>query len=82
MQHFVALTALVTIARAEPANAQQIKAGVLTCDVSEGMGYILPALQQPMKLVHTIPPLGPSWPTLPAFYCAPCHAETEQERAE
>ena len=41
MHYFVALTALVTIAWAEPANAQQIKAGVLTCDVSEGMGYII-----------------------------------------
>ena len=26
---------------AEPVNAQQVKAGVLTCDVSEGMGYII-----------------------------------------
>src|ERR1700681_3739924 len=41
MDYFVALSALVTIAWAEPANAQQIKAGVLTCDVSEGMGYII-----------------------------------------
>ena len=41
MHCFVALSALVTIAWAEQANAQQIKAGVLTCDVSEGMGYII-----------------------------------------
>ena len=41
MDYFVALSALVTIAWAEQANAQQIKAGVLTCDVSEGMGYII-----------------------------------------
>ena len=41
MHCFVALSALVTIAWAEPVNAQQVKAGVLTCDVSEGMGYII-----------------------------------------
>jgi hypothetical protein len=46
MHYFVALTALVTIAWAEPANAQQIKAGVLTCDVSEGMGYIIGSQKQ------------------------------------
>jgi hypothetical protein len=41
MHYFVALSALVAIAWAEPVNAQQVKAGVLTCDVSEGMGYII-----------------------------------------
>jgi hypothetical protein len=41
MHCFVALSALVAIAWAEPMNAQQVKAGVLTCDVSEGMGYII-----------------------------------------
>ena len=41
MHCFVALSALVAIAWAEPVNAQQVKAGVLTCDVSEGMGYII-----------------------------------------
>jgi hypothetical protein len=41
MHYFAALTALVTIEWAEPVNAQQVKAGVLTCDVSEGMGYII-----------------------------------------
>jgi hypothetical protein len=40
MLYFVALSALVAIAWAEPGNAQQVKAGV-TCDVSEGMGYII-----------------------------------------
>jgi hypothetical protein len=35
------LFAFGVIALAEPVNAQQIKAGVLTCDVSEGMGYII-----------------------------------------
>src|ERR1700730_5504175 len=40
MHCFVALSALVAIAWAEPVNAQQVRAGVLTCDVSEGMGYI------------------------------------------
>jgi hypothetical protein len=38
MDYFVALSALVTIAWAEPVNAQQVRAGVLTCDVSEGHG--------------------------------------------
>src|SRR3974390_527924 len=41
MHYFVALSTLVAIAWAEPVNAQQVKAGVLTCDVSEGMGYII-----------------------------------------
>src|ERR1700720_2034113 len=41
MHYFVALSAFVAIASAEPVNAQQVKAGVLTCDVSEGMGYII-----------------------------------------
>jgi hypothetical protein len=41
MHYFVALCALVAIGWAEPVNAQQVKAGVLTCDVSEGMGYII-----------------------------------------
>jgi len=41
MHCFVALSALVAIAWVEPVNAQQVKAGVLTCDVSEGMGYII-----------------------------------------
>ena len=40
MHYFVALSALVALAWAEPVNAQQVKAGVLTCDKSEGMGYI------------------------------------------
>jgi hypothetical protein len=41
MDYFVALSALVTIAWAEPVNAQQVKAGVLRCDGSEGVGYII-----------------------------------------
>src|ERR1700686_43599 len=41
MHYYVVLSALVAIAWAEPVNAQQVKAGVLTCDVSEGMGYII-----------------------------------------
>jgi hypothetical protein len=41
MHCFVALSALVAIAWAEPVNAQQVRAGVLTCDVSEGMGCII-----------------------------------------
>jgi len=37
---------------------------------------------RPMKLVRSIPPLGPAWPTLLAFYCSPCcHAETKEDRA-
>jgi hypothetical protein len=43
---------------------------------------LCPHCDQPMQLVHTIPPLGPAWPTLLAFYCAPCcHAETKEKRA-
>jgi len=41
MHCLVALSTLVAIAWAEPVNAQQVRAGVLTCDVSEGMGYII-----------------------------------------
>src|SRR6202048_2791019 len=41
MHCFAPLSALVAIQWAEPVNAQQVKAGVLTCDVSEGMGYII-----------------------------------------
>src|SRR5262249_725374 len=38
-----------------------------------------PHCDQPMKLVHTIPPLEAAWPALLAFYCAPCfHAETKE----
>jgi len=42
-----------------------------------------PNCREPMKLVRTIPPLGPAWPALLVFYCAACsHAETiEEERA-
>jgi cytochrome c553 len=37
-----------------------------------------------MRLVRTIPAVGPAWPALLAFYCAECHhAETkEEERIE
>ena len=52
MQYFVALFALVTIAWAEPVNAQQVRAGVLTCDVSEGMGYIIGSQKRAIMLVR------------------------------
>jgi hypothetical protein len=33
-----------------------------------------------MRLVRTIPAVGPAWPALLAFYCAPCqHAETIEQ---
>ena len=35
------LSVLFAIGWVEPVNAQQVNAGVLTCDVSEGMGYII-----------------------------------------
>jgi hypothetical protein len=41
-----------------------------------------PHCDEPMRLVRIIPPLEPAWPSLLAFYCAPCsHAETKEERA-
>ena len=52
MHCFVALSALVAIAWAEPVNAQQVKAGVLTCDVSEGMGYIIGFSEAVIMLVR------------------------------
>ena len=52
MHYFVALFALVTIAWAEPVNAQQVSAGVLTCDVSEGMGYIYRLSEAAIMLVR------------------------------
>jgi hypothetical protein len=52
MHCFVALSALVTIAWAEPVNAQQEKAGVPTCDVSEGMGYVYRLSEAAIMLVR------------------------------
>ena len=47
--------------------------------MSEARTSSCPHCCQPMKLVHTIPPLSPTWPAILAFYCAPCqHAETKE----
>ena len=40
--------------------------------MSEARTSSCPHCCQPMKLVHTIPPLSPTWPAILAFYCAPC----------
>jgi class 3 adenylate cyclase len=37
---------------AESGHAQQVKAGVLTCDVSEGMGYIIGSQKAAIMLVR------------------------------
>ena len=46
--------------------------------MSEARTSSCPHCCQPMKLVHTIPPLSPTWPAILAFYCAPCDAETKE----
>jgi hypothetical protein len=40
---------------------------------------ICPQCSQPMKLVRTIPALGPAWPALLVFFCSDCnHADTKE----
>ena len=40
-----------------------------------------PHCSQPMKLMRTIPAVGPAWPALLVFYCRSCgHADTHEER--
>ena len=47
MRHFIGAAAVVlTIACADPAAAQRIKAGILTCDVSAGIGLIIGSQKQ------------------------------------
>jgi Protein of unknown function (DUF992) len=42
LRHAIAAAAfLLTVASVDPAHAQRIRAGVLTCDVSGGMGFII-----------------------------------------
>jgi hypothetical protein len=42
LRHAIAAAAfLLTVAPVDPANAQRIRAGLLTCDVSGGMGFII-----------------------------------------
>ena len=42
LRHFIAAGALVmAVASAQPAAAQRIKAGILNCDVSAGLGFII-----------------------------------------
>jgi Protein of unknown function (DUF992) len=48
LRHVVgaAVVALVVVSAAEPAAAQRVRAGVLTCDVSAGIGLILGSQKQ------------------------------------
>ena len=47
--------------------------------MSEARTSSCPHCCQPMKLVHTIPPLSPTWPAILSFYCEPWrHAETKR----
>src|SRR5229473_7334137 len=47
LRHVVGAVAIVlAIAWTEPAAAQQIRAGLLTCDVSAGMGFIIGSKKQ------------------------------------
>ena len=47
LHHVVGAVAIVlTVASAEPAAAQQIRAGLLTCDVSAGIGMIIGSQKQ------------------------------------
>ena len=47
LRHVVGAVAIVlAIAWAEPAAAQQIRAGLLTCDVSAGLGFIIGSKKQ------------------------------------
>ena len=42
IRHFVAASALLlAVGATQPASAQRIKAGILTCDVSAGLGFII-----------------------------------------
>jgi hypothetical protein len=71
------------------ARAEIVRIGVVHCTLS--CAELSPAMpdpqascphcEEPMKLVHTIPPLAPEWPPLLAYYCASCcHAETKHGR--
>src|SRR5215467_2012055 len=47
LRHAIAAVAIVlTVASAEPAAAQRVKAGLLTCDVSGGIGLIIGSQKQ------------------------------------
>jgi hypothetical protein len=60
LRHAVGAVAIVlAIASAERAVAQQIRAGLLTCDVSAGIGLIIGSQKQ-VSCVFT--PDQPSWP--------------------
>jgi len=65
---------------------QQVAAqrlGTIYWQMTQARTSPCPHCDQPMKLVHTIPPLEAAWPALLAFYCAPClHAETKEEHAK
>jgi hypothetical protein len=60
LRHVVgALAAGLLLASAEPSDAQQIRAGLLTCDVSAGLGFIVGSQKQ-ISCVFT--PDQPTWP--------------------
>jgi hypothetical protein len=66
--NFGTVAIVPAVASAEPAVAQQIRAGLLTCDVSAGLGLIItsqkqlscefvpdrPASQQPLAGIHEV----------------------------
>jgi len=59
MRHVLAAAAFVAmVASAQPAAAQRVKAGVLTCDVSGGIGLILGSQRQ-VSCVYTPDLPGP-----------------------
>jgi hypothetical protein len=61
LRHAVGAVAIVlAIASAEPAAAQQIRAGLLTCDVSAGIGLIIGSQK---KVSCVFAPDQPGWPS-------------------
>jgi hypothetical protein len=48
----------LTVASVDPAGAQRIKAGLLTCDVSAGIGFIIGS-QKTVSCVYAPEPAGP-----------------------
>jgi hypothetical protein len=60
LRHAVGAVAIVSaIASADPAAAQQIRAGLLTCDVSAGIGLIIGSQKQ---ISCVFAPEQPNWP--------------------
>src|SRR5262245_65853359 len=58
-RHAVGAAALaLTVASADPAAAQRVRAGVLTCDISAGIGFILGS-QKAVVCTFAPEPAGP-----------------------